>query len=51
VGDATDQALAADLEKKRAAWEELKQAETIPLPETVEELKRELDEIRGGSDT
>jgi hypothetical protein len=51
VRDAIDQALPADLEKKRAAWEELKQAEPIPLPETVEELKRELDEIRGGSRT
>jgi hypothetical protein len=51
VRDAIDQALPADLEKKRAAWEELKKAKPIPLPETVEELKRELDEIRGGSHT
>lgn len=49
VRDAIDQALPADLEKKRAAWEELMKADPIPVPETVEELKRELDEIRGGS--
>jgi len=47
VRDAIDQALPADLEKKRAAWEELKQAEPIPVPETVEELKRELRDTRG----
>jgi hypothetical protein len=49
VREAIDQALPADLEKKRAAWEELKKAEPIPLPETFEELKRELEEIRAGS--
>jgi hypothetical protein len=47
VRDAIDQALPADLEKKRAAWEELKKAEPITLPETVEELKRELRDTRG----
>jgi hypothetical protein len=47
VRDAIDQALPADLEKKRAAWEELKKAEPIPLPDTVEELKRELRDTRG----
>jgi hypothetical protein len=47
VRDAIDLALPADLEKKRAAWEELKKAEPITLPETVEELKRELRDTRG----
>jgi hypothetical protein len=46
IRDAIDQALPADLEDKRAAWEELKNAEPMPVPETVEELKAELDETR-----
>jgi hypothetical protein len=46
IRDAIDQALPADLEDKRAAWEELKRAEPMPVPETVEELRAELDEIR-----
>ncbi len=45
---AIDTALAPDLEEKRAAWEALKAAPPMPVPETVEELKAELDEIRGG---
>lgn len=49
IRDAIDQALPVDLEAKRKAWRELLEAEPIPVPETVEELKRELDEIRGGA--
>jgi hypothetical protein len=45
IRDAIDQALPADLEEKRAAWEELKRAEPMPVPETVEELKAEIDEL------
>jgi hypothetical protein len=45
IRDAIDQALPADLEAKRAAWEELKQAEPMPVPETVEELKAEIHEL------
>lgn len=44
---AIDQALPADLEKKRAAWEELQKAKPIPLPKTVKELKAEMRESRG----
>ncbi len=46
IRDAIDQALPADLEDKRAAWQELKRAEPMPVPETVEELKAELAETR-----
>jgi hypothetical protein len=49
IRDAIDQALPADLEDKRAAWEELKRAEPMPVPETVEELRAERDEIRSRS--
>jgi hypothetical protein len=42
IREAIDQALPVDLERKRAAWEELKKAEPMPVPETVEELKAEL---------
>jgi hypothetical protein len=48
IREAIDVALPADLEKKRAAWERIKKAEPMPVPATVEELKAELDEIRGG---
>lgn len=44
VRDAIDQALPADLAKKKAAWEAIKRADPIPVPATVEELKAELDE-------
>jgi hypothetical protein len=47
IRDAIDQALPADLEKKRAAWEELQKAKPIPLPKTVKELKAEMRESRG----
>jgi hypothetical protein len=49
VREAIDQALPVDLEKKRAAWEELARSKPIPVPATFEELKRELEEIRGGA--
>lgn len=45
IRDAIDQALPADLAAKRAAWEELKQVEPMPVPQTVEELKAEIDEL------
>ena len=47
IRDAIDQALPGDLEKKRAAWEELQKSEPMPVPETVEELKAEIRESRG----
>jgi hypothetical protein len=43
-----DAAVPDDLAKKRAAAERLLAAEPMPVPETVEELKAELDEIRAG---
>ena len=48
IRDAIDQALPVDLEQKRRAGEELLAAEPIPVPETIEELKAELDEVRSG---
>ena len=48
IRDAIDRSLAPDLEAKRAAGEALLAAEPMPVPETVEELKAELDEIRSG---
>jgi hypothetical protein len=47
VRDAIDQALPEDLEKKRHAWEELRRAEPMPVPDTIEELKAEMrDRVR-----
>lgn len=48
VREAIDQALPGDLDKKRAAWEEIKKAEPIPVPATVEELNAEIDEMYDG---
>ncbi len=48
VRDAIDLALPADLAKKRTALEAILAAEPMPVPETVEELKAELDELRSG---
>jgi hypothetical protein len=45
---AIDAAVPDDLAKKRAAAERILAAEPMPVPETVEELKAELDEIRAG---
>ena len=49
IRDAIDQALPADLERKRRAADALLAAQPAPVPETVAELKAELDEIRGGA--
>ena len=49
VREAIDQALPVDLERKRAAADAILAAEPVPVPATVEELKRELDEIRSGA--
>ena len=45
IRDAIDQALPADLAEKRAAWKELKKAEAMAVPKTVEELKAEIHEL------
>jgi predicted transcriptional regulator len=47
IREAIDQALPVDLERKRAAWAEIKKAEPMPVPETVEELKAEIAELHG----
>ena len=46
IRDAIDQTLSADLEKKRVAWAGIEAAEPMPVPETVEALKAEIDEAR-----
>jgi hypothetical protein len=48
IREAIDVAIPDDLAKKRAAAKAILEAEPIPVPETVEELKAVLDEIRGG---
>lgn len=48
IRDAIDVAFPADLAKKRAAWEEIKKAKPMDVPETVEELKAELEELHSG---
>jgi hypothetical protein len=48
IREAIDVAIPDDLAKKRAAGRAILAAEPIPVPETIEELKAELDEIRGG---
>ena len=48
IREAIDVALPADLARKRAAAKAIFAAEPMPVPETVEELKAELDEIRSG---
>lgn len=48
IREAIDLAFPADLAKKRAAANRILAAEPMPVPETVEELKAELDEIRSG---
>lgn len=47
VREAIDQALPADLERKREAARQILEAEPMSVPDTVEELKLELEEIRG----
>ena len=46
IRDAIDAALPADLAKKERAAAALLAAEPIPVPDTVEELKAEIDEAR-----
>ena len=46
IRDAIDAALPADLAKKERAAAALLAVEPMPVPETVEELKAELDEAR-----
>lgn len=46
IREAIDLALPADLEKKRAAWERIKAAPPMELPETVQELKAEIEAAR-----
>ncbi|HEY7206944.1 MAG TPA: ribbon-helix-helix protein, CopG family [Gaiellaceae bacterium] len=46
IRDAIDVALPAELDRKREAWQRILDAEPVPVPATVAELRRELDEIR-----
>lgn len=46
IRDAIDAALPADLAKKERAAAALLAAEPMPVPDTVEELKAEIDEAR-----
>lgn len=48
IRDAIDVALPPDLDKKRRALAVLMAAEPMAVPERVEDLKAELDEIRAG---
>jgi hypothetical protein len=48
IRDAIDAALPPDLDKKRRALAAILAAEPVPVPDTVAELKAELDEIRSG---
>lgn len=48
IREAIDTAYPADLAEKRAAWEGIKKAKPMPVPDTIEELKAELDEVRSG---
>jgi hypothetical protein len=47
IREAIDVALPADRESKRAAYEALMAEEPISVPETVEELKAELNHVGG----
>lgn len=49
IRDAIDAALPADREKRQRAAAAILAAEPMAVPDTVEELKAELDEIRGGA--
>jgi hypothetical protein len=48
VREAIDKAFPSDLTRKRAAADRILAAPTMPVPEDPKDLKRELDEIRGG---
>jgi hypothetical protein len=47
VREAIDLALPADLERKREAARRILEAEPVDMPETIEDFKAELEEIRG----
>jgi hypothetical protein len=47
VRDAIDRDLAGPQAKREAAGRRILEATPMPVPETIEELKRELDEARG----
>lgn len=49
IRDAIDIAFPADLARKQSAARALLAAEPMLVPETIEELKAELDEIRSGA--
>jgi hypothetical protein len=49
IRDAIDVALPADLGKKQTAAKALLAAEPMAVPETIDELKAELDELRSGA--
>jgi hypothetical protein len=46
IREAIDVLAPEDLAKRRAAWKRLREAKPIPVPETTEELKAELEELR-----
>lgn len=48
IRDAIDEAVPADREAKRAAADAILAAEPMEVPETVEDLRAELREIRSG---
>jgi hypothetical protein len=48
VREAIDKAFASDVARKRKAAKAILDAEPMPVPEDPADLKRELDEIRGG---
>lgn len=49
VREAIDKAFPSDLARKRAAADRILAAPPMELPEDPRDLKRELDEIRGGA--
>jgi hypothetical protein len=49
IRDAIDVALPASVAKKQVAARALLGAEPMPVPETIEDLKAELDEVRSGA--
>ena len=48
VREAIDKVFAPDVARKRRAAKAILDAEPMPVPEDPADLKRELDEIRGG---
>jgi hypothetical protein len=47
IREAIDVALPADLAEKQAAADAILAAEPMPVPDTIEELKAELEELYG----